>query len=163
LLHESSFVAHDAQRITLIHKKISQHLSRRSGFGECGIGIGWFAQREVVFLTFLDLSSDVWDIWKAMLAPSKKKSWLLVRVVLQTQDINKLQYKHIFGTLPFFLGPIAIHPTVGSTVGKKPTSRHRQASKAAKFELKVCSGIDFHIKTNLRTGKIGQILPFFFP
>ena len=73
LLHESSFVAHDAQRITLIHKKISQHLSNRSGFGASGIGIGWFAQREVVFLTFLDLSSDVWDIWKAMLAPSKKK------------------------------------------------------------------------------------------
>ena len=45
---------------------------------------------------------------------------------------------------------------------KKPTSLHRQASKAAKPEPKVCSGIDFHIKTNLRTGKIGQILPFFF-
>ena len=108
LLHESYFVAHDAQRITLIHKKISQHLSNRSGFGASGIGIGWFAQREVVFLTFLDLSSDVWDIWKAMPAPSKKKVLASCQGCFTDSRHQQTSIQTYFWHVAFFFGPIAI-------------------------------------------------------
>ena len=96
-------------------------------------------------------------------APSKKKVLASCQGCFTDSRHQQTSIQTYFWHVAFFFGPIAIHPTVGSTVGKKPTSLHRQASKAAKNELKVCSGVDFHIKTNLRTGKIGQILPFFFP